>query len=249
MSVTFLERAGAPSLAYDAQSGRSGPTVVFLPGFLSDMNGTKAVFMAERCARRDQPMIRFDYRGHGQSQGVFEEGNIGLWLEDTLAILDALVKGPCIVIGSSMGGWIGLLAALARSKVVRGFIGIAAAPDFTRDIHRRMGESEREQMAREGRFLLPDVFGTGVHYMTQQFLDEGEAHILLESPIKLDCAVRLMQGTDDTDVPVAWAQSIMEKLTAADKRLHIVESGDHRLSAPEQLELLDSLVREISEKI
>lgn len=248
MSVSFLKREGAPDIAYIRTKGENGalPTVVFLTGFRSDMMGTKAEFLASSCALAAQNYLRFDYRGHGQSGGAFEDGTIGLWLSDALAAIDALTAGPLVLIGSSMGGWIALLAALARKERIAGLIGLAAAPDFTRLIPSRMSDAQKHQMAAEGLFTQPSEYDDKPLVITRALLEEGEFHCLFDAPIDLDCPVRLMQGMKDAEVPWQMAHRIANAITGADKKVYLREEGDHRLSGADDLALLQRLVAELS---
>lgn len=248
MSVSFLKREGAPDIAYIRTKGENAvlPTLVFLTGFRSDMMGTKADFLASSCARRGQSYLRFDYRGHGQSGGTFEDGTIGLWLSDALAAIDALSEGPIVLVGSSMGGWIALLVALARKERARGLIGLAAAPDFTRDIPSRMNAAQKEQLSRNGYFTQPSQYGDAPVIFTRALLEEGEAHCLFDAAIDIDCPVRLIQGMKDADVPWQTAHRISNAITGADKKVFLREDGDHRLSAADDLALLEKIVVELS---
>lgn len=249
MSVSFLKREGAPDIAYIRTKGENDalPTVVFLTGFRSDMMGTKAEFLASSCAERGQSFLRFDYRGHGQSGGAFEDGTIGLWLSDALAAIDALTTGPVVLVGSSMGGWIALLAALARKERVCGLIGLAAAPDFTRDIPNRMSEEQKAQMAAEGFISLPNDYDDRPYIIARTLLEEGENHCLLHAPVAIDCPVRLIQGMKDAEVPWQTAHRICNAITGEDKKVYLREEGDHRLSTEDDLVLLEKLVVELSQ--
>lgn len=243
----FLKRANGPDLAYQTIEGNADlPTVVFLTGFRSDMSGTKAAYLSDLCAKTGQSFVRFDYRGHGQSGGAFEDSNIGLWLQDALDMIDTLTKGPIIVVGSSMGGWIGLLVSLARKDRVVGYIGLAAAPDFTRDIPKRMNETQKQSMEDRGFFELENDYDPAAYKITKSLLDEGEKHCLLDSAIDLQCPVRLIQGMKDSEVPWQMAHRIGNAITTQDKKIYLREEGDHRLSRPEDLELLGNLVKELS---
>ncbi len=246
MDITFLTRENAPDLAYRLVSGKDSlPTVIFCGGFRSDMEGTKAAFLDEACRARGQSYIRFDYRGHGKSQGEFKEGTIGLWLEDALAIIDNLTTGKIILIGSSMGGWISLRAAILRSARVQGLIGLAAAPDFTREIRDMMTEKQQKDIDETGVCYVPNDY-SDPYPITQTLIEEGENHILLEHEIPVDCPVRLIQGMKDTDVAWQTAHRISNALRTNDKKVYLREEGDHRLSAQEDLALLDTLIVELS---
>lgn len=247
MSVEFLKRDGLPDLAYLGTKGENPalPTVIFLGGFRSDMTGTKADYLAQACAARGQTYVRFDYRGHGRSGGAFIDGTIGSWLEDALAVIDALTQGPLILVGSSMGGWIALRAALLRKGRVKGIIGLAAAPDFTRDIPAQMTQTQKEELESKGYFTEANEYDSD-YIFTKKLLEEGEAHCLLDGPIAIDCPVRLVQGLKDADVPWQTAQRIADALTTPDKKIYLREEGTHRLSSEEDLALLDRLVAELS---
>lgn len=247
---SFLTRAdlpSLPSLAYRKIEG-CAPTAVFLTGFASDMEGTKAAFLAASCAARGQGFVRFDYSGHGASGGDFEDGTIGAWSRDALAVIDSVTDGPLVLIGSSMGGWIALLCALARPGRVAGLIGLAAAPDFTRDIPLRMDAAQRGALARDGRFPLPHDYDGKTRYITAALLEDGEHHCLLSAPVQIDCPVRLVQGVRDAKVPWQTAEKLSNALTSRDKKIYLREDGDHRLSTPDDLALLERLVIELSEK-
>lgn len=250
MSVMFLKRAGKPALAYQALDGKpqSAPAIVFLSGFASDMTGTKAAYLSERCEARGQGFIRFDYSGHGQSEGDFADGTIGSWKDDALAVIDELTQGDIILVGSSMGGWIGLLCALARKERVKGFIGIAAAPDFTRSIPSKLHAQQKQMLEETGFFPLPSSYGENPYVITSKLLADGENHCLLGGPIEVDCPVRLLQGKLDPDVPWQTAQKIADAITGSDKKVILRENGDHRLSTSEDLAIIDDMVVELSEK-
>ena len=224
-------------LAWAKQTGAS-PTVVFLPGFRSDMTGDKATQLAAFCAARGQAMLRFDYSGHGASDGAFTDGTIGIWADDALAAIDALTEGPLILIGSSMGGWIALLTALRRPERIAALIGIAAAPDFTEKLMwESMTFDERARLTRDGILHVPSQYGEPTP-ITHKLIEDGRAHLLLDSPILLRCPVRLLHGQADPDVPWELALRIAEQLTSDDVEITLIKDGDHRLSRPRDLALL-----------
>lgn len=232
-----LDRGDGVELAWARQDG-AGSTVVFLPGYRSDMRGDKATALAAFCAARGQGLLRFDYSGHGSSGGRFEHGTIGSWTEDALAVIDRQSEGPLILVGSSMGGWIALLAARARAERVAALIGIAAAPDFTEALMwEAMTFEERATLMRDGVLHVPSQYGDP-YPITRTLIDDGRARLLLNDPIAIECPVRLLHGQQDPDVPWEMALRIAEQLTSQDVHVTLVKDGDHRLSRPQDLALL-----------
>jgi pimeloyl-ACP methyl ester carboxylesterase len=232
-----LERAG-DRIAYHRMEGRS-PGVVFLGGFLSDMTGTKAMALEARCRRHGQGFLRFDYYGHGVSSGAFADGTIGRWAEDAILVLDRLTEGPQVLVGSSMGGWIMLLAALARPARVCGLVGVAAAPDFTEDlIWAQLNEQQRAAVMEAGVCYLPGDYGEEPYPVTRRLIEEARGHLLLRAPIALTCPVALVQGMQDREVPFETAIRLAERLASDDVTVTLVKDGDHRMSEPRHLEHL-----------
>jgi pimeloyl-ACP methyl ester carboxylesterase len=224
-------------LAWARLPGAS-PGVVFLPGFRSDMQGTKALVLRDHCAARGQAFLRFDYSGHGESAGRFEDGTIGQWAADAIAVFDACTEGPQILVGSSMGGWIALLLARARPARVAGLIGIAPAPDFTGTLMwPAFSEEQRATILRDGVLHLPSPYGEPTP-VTRALIEDGRHHTLLEAPIPLRCPMRILHGMRDPDVPWRHALRLVDALDSEDVRLHLIKDGDHRLSRPEDLRLL-----------
>jgi pimeloyl-ACP methyl ester carboxylesterase len=243
-----LTRADGVGLAWIRAAGRA-PTVVFLPGYRSDMAGEKATMLAAVCAARGQAMLRFDYSGHGVSGGAFEDGTIGAWAADALALIDALSEGPLVLVGSSMGGWIALLAALARPARVVGLVGIAAAPDFTETLMwAAMMPAQRAALLRDGVLHAPSQYGEP-YVITRALIEDGRKHLLLGRPVAIDCPVRLLHGQLDPDVPWETALRIAERVTATDVRITLVKDGDHRLSRPEDLVLLEETVGALLDQV
>jgi pimeloyl-ACP methyl ester carboxylesterase len=247
----FLQRTGAPALAFSRFQPEKpvGPTVVFLGGFRSDMQGSKALFLDETCRLRGQPFVRFDYRGHGRSGGMFEEGTIGLWFQDALTVIDELTSGPLVLVGSSMGGWISLLAARARPERIRGLVGIAAAPDFTKDMEAQMTAEQRSALRWDGILHIPNHYSDEPYVITRALIEDGPTHFLLEKPLALRLPVRLVQGMKDNDVPWQTAFRIKKALHdggSEDVEVLLVEEGNHRLSRPEDLILIDAQVQALS---
>ena len=228
-------------LAWARVEGR-GPTVVFLPGFRSDMTGDKATMLAAFCAGRGQAMLRFDYSGHGASSGAFEDGTIGAWAADAIAAIDALTTGKLILVGSSMGGWIALLTALARPDRIAGLVGVAAAPDFTqRLMWDAMAPAEREKLQRDGVLYVPSQYGDPTP-ITRALIEDGARHLVLTGRIPLLCPVRLLHGQADPDVPWELALEIVRQVETPDARVTLIKDGDHRLSRPADLEVLRQTV-------
>lgn len=243
MQQTDLSTPDGLSIAAEKLDGES-PTVIFFPGFFSNMHGTKATFLAEACQARGQAYVRFDYRGHGLSDGKFEEGDFSDWLNDALLVLDELTDAPVTAVGSSMGGWIALLAALKRPEKIRRLVGIASSPDFTEDIwHRRMSDEQRELMNRQGFIRQPSEYRDEPVIITKRLLDSGKEHLLLnQSSIELDIPVTLIHGKKDADVPWQKSQRLHELIGKERSELILVEDGEHRMSREEDLELLESVV-------
>jgi pimeloyl-ACP methyl ester carboxylesterase len=236
-STGRLARAEGGSLAWIRAAGRT-PTVVFLPGFRSNMAGEKATALAAFCAARGQAMLRFDYSGHGASDGAFENGTIGAWAGDALAAIDTLTEGPLVLVGSSMGGWIALLTAVARPARIAGLVGIAAAPDFTETLMwSAMAPPERAVLLRDGALRVPSQYGEP-YVITRALIEDGRGHLVLNEPISIECPIRLLHGQRDPDVPWEIALRIAEQVSSEDVRITLVKDGDHRLSREQDLVLL-----------
>ncbi len=229
-SPTTLTRTDGSTIAYHRHSGKS-PGVVFMTGFKSDMTGGKALALESFCRRRGNAFLRFDYTGHGQSSGAFIDGTIGQWADDAVAALDNLTDGPQVLVGSSMGGWIMLLAAMARPSRIAGLLGIAAAPDFTEDLIRpALLPADREQLESQGTFYLQNSYGEEPTPLTRALLEDGSNHLVLRNPIALDVPVRLIHGQKDDDVPWRTAVTIADRITSDDVEITLVKNAGHRLS-------------------
>ena len=245
----FILNAAAEKLAYVFEPGRA-PCVVFLSGYRSDMFGTKAQYLADLCRAQGYAMLRFDYSGHGLSSGQFENGSISAWTHDTLTVIKAAVDGPLILIGSSMGGWIMLHVALALGPQVSGMIGIAAAPDFTRDLMwRGFTAEQRDTLNRDGVVLLDSEYDPDGYPVTKAFIEDGERNLVLENSIDINCPVRLIQGMLDTEVPWETAIRLSQALITSNVRVCLVKNGDHRLSDDVQLQLLGSTLEDVLENL
>jgi pimeloyl-ACP methyl ester carboxylesterase len=228
-------------LAYDQVAGQ-GVGVVFLGGFRSDMGGTKAVHLAEWAAKAGRPFLRFDYSGHGQSGGAFEDGCIGDWFADARDIISARTDGPQILVGSSMGGWISLLIARAMPEKLAGLVGIAAAPDFTEDsMWDGFTAAQKADLAAKGAVQIPSDYGDP-YTITRRLIEDGRENLVLRTPLHLPLPVRLLQGTADADVPVSVAMRLFEHASGADIRLTLVKGADHRFSSVDCLELLTQTI-------
>ncbi|MHA1569944.1 MAG: alpha/beta fold hydrolase [Alphaproteobacteria bacterium] len=241
----ILARGDGETIAYHKTEG-DGPTVVFLCGLRSDMTGTKATALEAFCRERGQAFLRFDYQGHGQSSGDFTDGTIGRWAEDAIAVIDAATEGPLVLVGSSMGGWIMLLVAKARKARIAGLVGIAAAPDFTREMMAsELTEDQRETLLRDGIVYLPSQYSDEPTPLTLAFIEDGNRQAVLDETIDLDCPVRLLQGMKDPDVPWEWVLRIADALASKDVEITLVKEGDHRLSEPGDIRRLVRAVKEV----
>lgn len=220
------------------------PGVMFCSGFNSDMQGTKAVALEAWCRERGRQFTRFDYFGHGQSSGDFVDGTIGRWRDDALAVLDQVTSGPQCIVGSSMGGWIMLLVALARAERVAALVGIAAAPDFTERLSEvGLSQEQRLDLSKTGFCDIPNCYDDGAPYrISANLLAEGRDHLLLEKPIPIDRPIRLIQGQLDEDVPWVTALTIAERVITHDVEVTMVKKGDHRLSEQSDLDRLFTVI-------
>lgn len=256
--VSILEREGAPDLAYvftpPGEKGEKLPLVMFCGGYRSDMNGTKAAYMEERCRERGQGYVRFDYRGHGESDGVFEDSGIGDWAQDAQDVFDHISgQYPAqsfVVVGSSMGGWIAMLLAKARSGIVRGMVGIAAAPDFTEEMFEtRLNDEQREDLMTKGVTEVANDYSDEPYIFTKDFYEEAKKHLLLASPQNITFPIRLVQGMLDKDVPWESAVKIQKSFTGSEVDIVFVDDGDHRLSRVEDMDLINREIVSLSEDI
>jgi pimeloyl-ACP methyl ester carboxylesterase len=252
------EGDGRRRIAVRAREGRgpvsglgSGPGLFWLGGFNSDMRGAKALALDEWAAARGRACVRFDYSGHGESGGAFADGTIGRWLEESVAVFDRLCRGPQVVIGSSMGGWMALLLArkLARRAAgqasLAGLVLIAPAPDFTEELMWKGFPPEiRQEIETKGVWLRPSAYGDP-YPITRALIEEGRNHLLLGSTIEVGCPVRILQGAQDPDVPWRHAFALAQRLPADDVVLTMIQDGDHRLSRPQDIARIIAAVAEI----
>jgi pimeloyl-ACP methyl ester carboxylesterase len=242
----LLTRADGHTLAYDRLTG-AGPAVVFLHGLNSDRGGTKALALADHCRRAGRAFVRFDMFGHGQSSGAFTDGCISRWTEDAAAVIDQLTQGPVVLVGSSMGGWVMLRAALARPERVGGLLGIAAAPDFTEDLMwAQFSADQRAALAGQGYVDLPSDYADGPYRISRRLIEDGRRNLVLRGAIPFTGPVRLAHGQRDASVPWRTSLKLAERLDSTDVQTLLIKDGDHRLSRPQDLArlcaLLDDLV-------
>jgi len=243
----ILTRGDGATIAYHRRRG-AGPGVVFLGGFMSDMSGTKAVTLDAFCAARGQAYLRFDYFAHGASSGDFAEATVGRWAEDAIAVLDELTEGPQILVGSSIGGWIMLLAALARPERAAALVGIASAADATTLMWEGFTAEQRRAIHRDGAIRAPSAYSAAGYLFTRKLIEDGERHLLLQSDIPLRCPVRLLHGMKDPDVPWQQSLALARKLASSDVQIILLKDGDHRLSTASDLALLQRTIAALLEQ-
>jgi pimeloyl-ACP methyl ester carboxylesterase len=245
-SAAILTREDGATIAYHRLAG-AAPGIVFLGGFRSDMTGAKALFLHNYCRERGRAYVRFDYFAHGQSSGDFADGTISRWRDDAVAVIDSLTEGPQILVGSSMGGWIMVLAGLARPARIAAVVGIAAAPDFTTDLlPRRLSEAQRRTLFIEGGILLPSAYDPAGYLYTRALVEDGDRNLVLRGDIPLTCPVRLLHGLSDESVPWQQSQKLAERLTSTDVTLTLIKDGDHRLSRDRDLARLAATLDELA---
>ncbi|EAV41642.1 hypothetical protein SIAM614_25946 [Stappia aggregata IAM 12614] len=231
-------------------SAGSRPDILWLSGFKSDMSGTKAEALAEEGARNGQGVVRFDYSGHGLSGGDFEDACVSDWLEEALAVFDAYCPGETVLVGSSMGGWIALLLALARkgSGRIKGLVLIAPAVDFTEELmwKQRFSVEIRSTILADGRWEQPSAYSDAPYVITRKLIEDGRTHLLFGAPLHLGAPVTILQGAQDPDVPESHARRLVDALPLDDVTFSLVPDGDHRLSRPQDIDLLLRAVGEMS---
>jgi pimeloyl-ACP methyl ester carboxylesterase len=246
-----LQLANGTTIAYQRSPGRR-PGVIFLGGFMSDMTGTKATTLETWCHTHAQAFVRFDYSGHGASSGRFRDGTIGAWTEEAIAVFDHLSKGPQILVGSSMGGWIMLLVALARPERIAGLLSVACAVDFTEHmLWQSLDTATRLQLQCDGVIYLPSEYDQEAPYpITLTLIEEARHHLLLErQKLSITCPVRLLHGMRDADVPWQISIQVAERLASDNVRVVLVKDGEHRMSREQDLKLLTDLLGELIAEI
>ena len=247
MHAQYLDTTHGRRIAYH-KTGEKGPTVVFLGGLKSDMEGTKALFLEDWAKARGQRFLRFDYSGHGESSGAFEDGCIGDWHEDALDAITALTSGPLVLVGSSMGGWQALLLARAIPERIAGMVTIAAAPDFTEDSYwAGFSEAQKEALETVGHVELPSDY-MDPYIVTRRMIEDGRKNLVLRSPLAMPFPVRMLQGTEDEAVSRDVALRLLDHAEGEDIRLGFVKGADHRFSDEACLELIKSSVEEVLDR-
>jgi pimeloyl-ACP methyl ester carboxylesterase len=242
---SYLTRLDGVRLAYRHLPG-SGPTLIFLPGYMSDMLGSKAEALAQWAAAHGHAMLRVDYSGCGESDGAFENGTLNIWRDDVLAVIAHAVDGPVIIVGSSMGGWLMLLVAEALGAQVAGLVGIAAAPDFT---EWGFSDDEKAAITANGQIERPSGYGYDPMVTTRNFWQSGQSNLQLNADIRLVCPVRLLHGQCDEDVPWQTSVRLAEKLCSADVQTVLLKDGDHRLSRETDIALLIDTVAKLTASV
>lgn len=249
MSVQYLRNGKVERLAYvhtPAVDGVALPAVMFLGGFKSDMCGSKALFLEEKCRARGQEFVRFDYTGHGESDGSFEDGCIGSWKNDARDIFDHVLNGDVILVGSSMGGWISFLLMKERASRIKAVIGIAAAPDFTKDIMAQCTELQILEMQNTGRIAVPNDYSDDPYIFTQNLINDGDQNALLHMAHDTEVPMTLLQGKCDDSVHWEKVLRIKECFSKSNVDIIFIDDGDHRLSRDQDLSLLDTQVQKYS---
>ena len=243
--TVFVLRPEGERLAYRYLPGGS-PTVVFLSGYASDMSGNKATYLQERCALWGHAYLCLDYRGHGLSDGRFEDYTIGDWCDDARRVIEQVTRGSLVLVGSSMGGWIMLLLSRIFGDRIAGLVGVGAAPDFTRDtMPQRLDDEHRVALAKDGIAYLPNRYGPKPSVVTARLLADGNERLVLSEPLKLTCPVRLVHGMADPDVSWHRSMAICDAVAGDDVRVVLVKNGEHRLSSPAELDLIADQVGEL----
>lgn len=241
---SYLTSPTGRRLAYVKTEG-AGPGVVFLGGFASDMSGTKATHLEAWARAQGRAFLRFDYSGHGQSEGAFSDGTIGAWAEDAAAVISAVTEGPQILVGSSMGGWIALLLIRRGLLDVSGLVTIAAAPDFTEDgFWEGFSTAARQELMTHGSLQVPSDYGAP-YVITRALIEDGRRNMVLREPLALSMPARFLQGTADKDVSTAVALRLLDHASGSDLRLTMVKGADHSFSSPQCLRLIETAIAEV----
>ncbi len=250
VSTSFFEVNDGQKLAFSQVIGsknrKNSPGVVFLSGLKSDKEGTKAVFLSEWAKKNERDFLRFDYRGHGASSGIFEDTSISDWLDDTKRIVMGLTSGPQILVGSSLGGWISLLFARMFPEKVAGIIGIAAAPDFTAQYSiTKLTKDQKQELFNTGKLSFYSEYFDQPLVITQRLIEDGNNNLVLTKDQNIYCPVRLFHGSNDEDVPLSTSINILKRIRSNDIQLQIIKGIDHRFSTPDCLQLIQNAVEQV----
>ena len=243
--IDYLLLDNGERLAFHYSAGKA-PTVVFLSGYASDMSGSKALHLESVLTGLGYGFLRLDYSGHGRSDGAFVDGGIGKWSEDAIAVIRHATRGPLVLVGSSMGGWIMLLVARALAARTAGLVGIAAAPDFTEELMwSRLDAEQRERLVATGKLYLESEYVDDPHPVTLKLIEDGRSLLQLTDQIPLSCPVRLIHGTSDPDVPWQTSLKLAQQLAASDVQITLLKDAGHRLSEPKQLTLIARIIEQL----
>ncbi|MGX9354774.1 alpha/beta hydrolase [Roseobacteraceae bacterium S113] len=246
LALEYFEGPEGRRLAHHFQPGR-GPTVIFLGGFKSDMEGSKAVYLEDWASARGQAFLRFDYSGHGQSSEAFADGCIGDWAADAEALIAAKAPGDKILVGSSMGGWISLLLT-KRLTHIAGLVTIAAAPDFTEDgFWASFDAAQRAAVMEHGYFDVPSEYGEP-YRITRRLIEDGRNHLVMRTPLTLPYPVRCVQGTQDSSVSTETALRLLAHADCPDMTLTLKRGADHSFSSPECLPIITAAIEDVLAK-
>ncbi|CAB1333082.1 unnamed protein product [Coregonus sp. 'balchen'] len=248
-TVQYATRPDRPKLAYRKVEGKS-PGVVFLPGFASNMGGKKAEALEEFCQSLGHSYLRFDYTGCGSSEGEMVDGTVGTWKKDVLYVLDELVEGPQILVGSSMGGWLMCLAAIARPERTAAMVGISTAADHFVTVYNTLPIEARKEIEEKGQWVVPTKHNAeGSITFTTEFLKEAEQHRVLQSPIPVTCPVRLIHGMKDQDVPWHISMQVAERVLSNDVDVILRKHGQHRMTEKEDIKLIVYTIDDLIDKL
>lgn len=248
-TVQFLNRPDLPKLAYQKIKGKS-PGVIFLPGFASNMNGQKAVALEDFCNSLGHSFVRFDYTGCGSSEGDIKECTVGRWKKDVLSVLDELSEGPQILVGSSLGGWLMLLAAIARPEKIAALVGVAAAADHFVTSFNQLTVEVKKDIEEKGQWKVPTKYNEeGFYDIPYNFIKEAENHCLLNTPIPIKSPMKLIHGMKDEDVPWHVSMQIAERVLSPDVDVILRKNGQHRLSEKDDIKLLVYTIDDLIDKL
>nr|XP_060626616.1 palmitoyl-protein thioesterase ABHD10, mitochondrial [Anolis sagrei ordinatus] len=248
-SPSFLNRTDLPKLAYHKLKGKN-PGVVFLPGLFSNMNGEKAIALEDYCKSVGHAFVRFDYRGCGGSDGSTKESTLGKWRKDVLSILDELTQGPQILVGSSLGGWLMLHAAIARPEKVAALVGVAVAADHLVATFQQLSVEVKKEIEEKGEWRMPTKHNEeGFYSVPYELIQEAENHCVLNSPLPIKCPVRLIHGLKDDDVPWQISMKIAECVVGGDVDVILRKGGSHRMKEKEDIKLIVYTVEDLIEQL